>query len=106
MNARDVLNKALHCLSYREREIVKLRFGLWQDRQRYTLQEVADVFKCTPERVRQIQTKALRKLRDNGIILHPSSFLIQPYRRRPTEAQRRQHVLAGGDNGGRPPAGF
>ena len=52
-------------LSAREREIIKLRFGLG-DGYIYTLEEVGKIFKVTRERVRQIEAKALRKLR------HPS----------------------------------
>ena len=48
-------------LSFREREIVKLRFGIGDGCQ-YTLEETAHVFRVTRERIRQIEAKALRKL--------------------------------------------
>ncbi len=48
-------------LSYREREILKLRFGL-DGGFTFTLEEVGHVFKVTRERIRSIQVKALRKL--------------------------------------------
>jgi len=48
-------------LSYREREVFNLRYGLG-DGHRYTLGEVSHIFKVTRERVRQIETKAIRKL--------------------------------------------
>ncbi|MDR3182079.1 MAG: sigma-70 family RNA polymerase sigma factor, partial [Planctomycetaceae bacterium] len=55
------LGKVLQSLSYREREIVKLRYGLG-DGYRYTLEEVGHIFKVTRERIRQIEAKAIRKL--------------------------------------------
>jgi RNA polymerase primary sigma factor len=62
---RERLLMVIDSLSAREREIVKLRFGLG-DGYIYTLEEVGRIFKVTRERVRQIEAKALRKLR------HPS----------------------------------
>ncbi|MDR3182688.1 MAG: sigma-70 family RNA polymerase sigma factor [Planctomycetaceae bacterium] len=55
------LGKVLQSLSYREREIVKLRYGLG-DGYSYTLEEVGHIFKVTRERIRQIEAKAIRKL--------------------------------------------
>jgi len=51
----------LRTLTYREREIVKLRYGIG-DGYTYTLEEVGRIFKVTRERVRQVENKALRKL--------------------------------------------
>ncbi len=48
-------------LNYREREILRLRYGL-ADGYAYTLEEVGKIFSVTRERVRQIETKAVRKL--------------------------------------------
>ena len=48
-------------LNYREREIIRLRYGL-ADGYAYTLEEVGKIFSVTRERVRQIETKAVRKL--------------------------------------------
>jgi len=58
---RDQLTKLLRNLSWREREIVKMRFGLG-DGYSYTLEEVAYVFRVTRERIRQIEARALRRL--------------------------------------------
>ncbi len=62
----DLLKRSVHealaDLSYREREIVRLRYGL-ADGYAYTLEEVGKIFKITRERVRQIEAKAIRKLR-------------------------------------------
>ena len=55
------VKKMLLKLSYREREIIKLRYGLG-DGYSYTLQETAKLFKVTRERIRQIEEKALRRL--------------------------------------------
>ena len=59
---RQRINKVLKSLSYREREIIKLRYGLG-DGYSYTLEEVGHIFKVTRERIRQIEAKAVRKLR-------------------------------------------
>ena len=58
---RTRINKVLQPLSYREREISKLRYGLG-DGYSYTLEEVGHIFKVTRERIRQIEAKAVRKL--------------------------------------------
>jgi len=58
---RDKIERLLKTLTYREREIVRLRYGLG-DGYTYTLEEVGRIFKVTRERVRQIEAKALRKL--------------------------------------------
>jgi RNA polymerase primary sigma factor len=52
----------LNSLTVREREILRLRYGL-TDGQAHTLEEVGRRFRVTRERVRQIESKALRKLR-------------------------------------------
>jgi RNA polymerase primary sigma factor len=58
---RNRIAKVLKTLSYREREIIKLRYGLG-DGYSYTLEEVGHIFKVTRERIRQIEAKAVRKL--------------------------------------------
>ena len=62
---REELSTALESLTDRERQVVQLRFGLIDGRAR-TLEEVGKEFNVTRERIRQIEAKALRKLR------HPS----------------------------------
>ncbi len=58
---KDKLESVLETLTFREREIVKLRYGIG-DGNTYTLEEVGRIFKVTRERVRQIEAKAVRKL--------------------------------------------
>ncbi len=58
---RKRIYQVLKTLSYREREIIKLRYGLG-DGYMYTLEEVGHIFKVTRERIRQIEAKAVRKL--------------------------------------------
>ena len=62
---REQLSEVLHTLTPREEHVLKLRFGLDDGRTR-TLEEVGKEFNITRERIRQIEAKALRKLR------HPS----------------------------------
>src|SRR3990170_891982 len=62
---KDHLDEVLQTLSYREARVLKLRFGLEGNKQ-MTLEEVGKVFGVTRERIRQIEAKALRKLK------HPS----------------------------------
>jgi RNA polymerase primary sigma factor len=59
---KDQIRQALGVLSDREREVLEMRFGL-QDGQDHTLEEVGKHFGVTRERIRQIEAKALRKLR-------------------------------------------
>ena len=62
MLLKERLKQVLKTLTHREGEIIKLRFGLDGDSPK-TLEEVGEIFKVTRERVRQIEAKALRKLR-------------------------------------------
>jgi len=58
---RDKIESLLKTLTYREREIIRLRYGL-TDGYTYTLEEVGRIFRVTRERVRQIEAKAVKKL--------------------------------------------
>ncbi len=62
-NLRDATDSALQTLSPREQEIVRMRYGLNDAGKEYTLQEVGEMFQVTRERIRQIEEKALLKLR-------------------------------------------
>ena len=65
-NVRDVAGDVLQTLSPREEKVIRLRFGMDADGRERTLEEVGEDFNVTRERIRQIEVKALRKLR------HPS----------------------------------
>ncbi len=71
---RASVGKVLAGLSYREREILRLRFGL-ADGYCYTLEEVGTIFSVTRERVRQIEAKAVEKLRHPGFHQELSGFV-------------------------------
>jgi RNA polymerase primary sigma factor len=58
---KERIDSVLKTLSYREREIIKLRYGIG-DGYTYTLEEVGRIFKVTRERVRQVEAKAIRKM--------------------------------------------
>lgn len=60
---KERVAELLQQLTVREREIIKLRFGLVEDNRTRTLAEVGERFKITRERVRQIEALAIRKLR-------------------------------------------
>jgi RNA polymerase primary sigma factor len=71
---KDKIDGVLKTLTYREREIIKLRYGLG-DGYTYTLEEVGRIFKVTRERVRQIEAKAVRKLQHPVRSRHLEGFL-------------------------------
>ena len=71
---REELERQLHSLTPREEHVIKLRFGLYDGRTR-TLEEVGKEFDITRERIRQIEAKALRKLRHPSRARHLRGFL-------------------------------
>ncbi|MBQ9150999.1 MAG: RNA polymerase sigma factor RpoD [Clostridia bacterium] len=70
---REVIERELHTLTPREEHVIKLRFGLYDGRTR-TLEEVGQEFNITRERIRQIEAKALRKLRHPSRARHLKGF--------------------------------
>src|SRR6056297_2283056 len=70
------IDRAMQTLNYREREILRLRYGL-ADGYTYTLEEVGRIFQVTRERVRQIEQKALNKLKHPSRSRKLRSFLDQ-----------------------------
>ena len=74
---RDKIDHVLKSLTYREREIIKLRYGLG-DGYSYTLEETGRIFKVTRERIRQIESKALRKLQHSTRAEHLKGFVASP----------------------------
>ena len=71
---REVIERELNTLTPREAHVIKLRFGLYDGRTR-TLEEVGKEFDITRERIRQIEAKALRKLRHPSRARHLRGFL-------------------------------
>ena len=74
---KERINDVLSTLTFREREIIKLRYGIG-DGYTYTLEEVGRIFRVTRERVRQIEAKAVRKLRHPVRARQLASFLDGP----------------------------
>jgi RNA polymerase primary sigma factor len=71
---KQQIHDAMQTLNYREREILKLRYGL-ADGYAYTLEEVGKIFQVTRERVRQIESKAVKKLQHPQRSKSLSSFV-------------------------------
>ena len=71
---KDKIDDVLKTLTYREREIIKLRYGLG-DGYSYTLEETGRIFRVTRERIRQIESKALRKLQHDVRSSHLRGFV-------------------------------
>jgi RNA polymerase primary sigma factor len=62
INLKEMTEQVLNTLTPREARVIKMRFGL-EDGTEHTLEEVGQIFAVTRERIRQIEGKALRKLR-------------------------------------------
>lgn len=75
---RERIEELLKTLTYREREIIRLRYGL-ADGYSYTLEEVGRIFKVTRERVRQIEAKAVAKLQNPVRSQMLSSFVPEDF---------------------------
>ncbi len=73
---KDKIDLLLKSLTFREREIIRLRYGL-VDGYSYTLEEVGRIFKVTRERVRQIEAKAVQKMQNPVRAKHLEGFLKQ-----------------------------
>ena len=71
---RRILDDVLDTLTEKEKKVIRLRFGL-EDNRQWTLEEVGKLFNVTRERIRQIESKALRKLRHPSRLHNIKSFL-------------------------------
>jgi RNA polymerase sigma factor, sigma-70 family len=71
---RRILDDVLDTLTEKEKKVIRLRFGL-EDNRHWTLEEVGKLFNVTRERIRQIESKALRKLRHPSRLHNIKSFL-------------------------------
>lgn len=76
-NLKEQITKALNTLTEREATVIKMRFGIG-DGQEHTLEEIGQKLKVTRERVRQIETKALRKLAESALRDKLKSFSDTP----------------------------
>lgn len=74
VSLQQALGEALQSLSDRERHVVSMRFGLGEDRE-YTLAEVADKLGVSLERVRQIQVRAISKMKTRKLLSNVEPFL-------------------------------
>ncbi|HEY4759437.1 MAG TPA: sigma-70 family RNA polymerase sigma factor, partial [Thermoguttaceae bacterium] len=81
---KDRINEVLQSLSYRERQIISLRFGL-SDGYTYTLSEIGKIFSVTRERIRQIEGVAIRKLQQPTCAKRLAGFL------EPSESAKMEH---------------
>ena len=86
---RDKIDGLLKTLTYREREIIRLRYGLG-DGYTYTLEEVGRIFKVTRERVRQIEAKAVRKLQNPVRSAHLEGFVPEDFSNELAKEQKEQ----------------
>lgn len=73
INLKELIESSLDKLTDRESKILRMRFGLSQDKE-HTLEEVGQKFKVTRERIRQIESKALRKIKH-----HPLSYKLRSF---------------------------
>ncbi len=79
LNLKEQTASVLKTLTPREEKIIKMRFGL-EDGRQHTLEEVGQLFALTRERIRQIEAKALRKLRHRSCSRKLRTFLEPPSR--------------------------
>jgi RNA polymerase primary sigma factor len=73
-NLTEKVVQALNTLTPREEKVLRMRFGIGEERD-YTLEEVGEGFEVTRERIRQIEAKALTKLRQPGRSKRLKSFV-------------------------------
>ena len=76
VNLKEYTSQVLRTLTPREERVIKMRFGL-EDGSEHTLEEVGQSFQVTRERIRQIEAKALRKLRHPSRSEQLRSFLME-----------------------------
>ncbi len=91
---KEKVDSVLQTLSFREREIIKLRYGIGTG-YTYTLEEVGRIFKVTRERVRQIEAKAIKKLQ-HPIRSRKLEGFLEGILRRAEEEARQAAAAAGG----------
>jgi len=101
---KERIDVVLKTLSYREREIIKLRYGIG-DGYTYTLEEVGRIFKVTRERVRQVEAKAIRKLQHPVRARKLEGFVDGPQIRVVGEILNPEHEIRNGSTSSPSPRG-
>jgi RNA polymerase primary sigma factor len=101
---KERIDVVLKTLSYREREIIKLRYGIG-DGYTYTLEEVGRIFKVTRERVRQVEAKAIRKLQHPVRARKLEGFVDGPQIRVASEILNPEHEIRNGSTSSPSPRG-
>ena len=102
---RDKIETVLKSLTGREREIVRMRYGLNEQKYSYTLEETGRYFKVTRERIRQIESKALKKLQHQTRTKHLEGFASDgqieelAVKQRAEEAKEQARLAARGRKG-------
>ncbi|NNJ26054.1 sigma-70 family RNA polymerase sigma factor [Alienimonas chondri] len=102
---RDKIETVLKSLTGREREIIRMRYGLNDSGYSYTLEETGRYFKVTRERIRQIESKALRKLQHQTRTRHLEGFATDDQieelavKQREEEAKEQARLAARGRRG-------
>ncbi|MFH5804384.1 sigma-70 family RNA polymerase sigma factor [Alienimonas sp. DA493] len=102
---RDKIETVLKSLTGREREIIRMRYGLNDSGYSYTLEETGRYFKVTRERIRQIESKALRKLQHQTRTRHLEGFATEDQieelavKQREEEAKEQARLAARGRRG-------
>ncbi|QDT14001.1 sigma-70 family RNA polymerase sigma factor [Alienimonas californiensis] len=102
---RDKIETVLKSLTGREREIIRMRYGLNESGYSYTLEETGRYFKVTRERIRQIESKALRKLQHQTRTRHLEGFATNDQieelavKQREEEAKENARLAARGRRG-------
>ncbi len=71
----SAVNQALQTLTPKEAKVIEMRMGIGKSHREYTLEEIANVFQVNRERIRQIEAKALRKLRHPSRTAHLKEFI-------------------------------
>ena len=102
---RDKIERVLKSLTAREQEIIRMRYGLNDQKYSYTLEETGRVFHVTRERIRQIESKAMKKLQHQTRTRHLEGFASEDQiaelavKQREEEAKENARLAARGRRG-------
>jgi len=70
----DLIEANIHCLNFQQQRVIRMRYGFGSEKE-HTLEEVADKLQVTCERIRQVEARAMRKLRESSKIAVGKDFL-------------------------------